>query len=78
VVGKTHSGRSTSSARKRTGANQPNPSGTAAQAAAKVRMYGCNLILSALMNCKLGKVGASMYGHSRGVTPSGHPDYFIR
>jgi len=32
------------------GANQPNPSGTAAQAAAKVRMYGCNLILSALIN----------------------------
>jgi hypothetical protein len=27
-------------------------------------MYGCNLILFALMNCKPGQVGASMYSHS--------------
>jgi hypothetical protein len=50
VVGKTQTGSSTSSAWKLLGANQQNPSGTAAQAAAKVRMYWCNLILQAFMN----------------------------
>jgi hypothetical protein len=51
VVGKPQSVRSTSSAKKRLGANQLIPSGTVAQAAIKVRMYECNLILPALMNC---------------------------
>jgi hypothetical protein len=64
VVDQAQNGRSTSSATKRLGTNQLIPSGTAAQAAAKVRMYECNLILQALMNGKLGKVGASMYGRS--------------
>ena len=50
VVDQTQNGRSTSSARKRLGTNQLIPSGTAAQAAAKVRMYERNLILRALMN----------------------------
>jgi hypothetical protein len=45
VVGKPQSVRSTSSAKKRLGANQLIPSGTVAQAAIKVRMYECNLIL---------------------------------
>ena len=65
MVGKTQNDRSTLSATKRRGADQPNPSGTAAQAAAKVRMYGCNLILQAIINRKPGQVGASMYGRSQ-------------
>jgi len=60
VVGQTQTVRSTSSARKRGGANQPTPSGTAAQAAERVRMYGCDLIPCALMNWTLGKLGASV------------------
>jgi len=34
-------------------------------AAAKVRMYWCNLFLQAITNRKPGQVGASMYSHSR-------------
>ena len=72
MVGKTQNTRSTSSALKRLGANRRNPSGTAAQAAAKVRMYGCNRILPAIMKRKLGKVGASMYACSRStLRPAG-------
>jgi hypothetical protein len=50
VVGQTQNGSCTSSASKLSGTNQQNPSGTAAQAADKVRMYWCNLILQTFMN----------------------------
>jgi hypothetical protein len=50
VAGQTQYFRRTASAKNRLGASQPIPSGTAARAAAKVRMYGCNLSLQALMN----------------------------
>jgi len=65
VVGQIQNGCSTSSATKLWEANQQNPSGTAAHAAAKVRMYWCNLILQAITNRKPGQVGASMYGRSQ-------------
>ena len=77
MVGQTQNGRSTSSARKRWEANQQNPSGTAAHAAAKVRMYWCNLILQAIMNRKPGQVGASMYSRSR-TAIAGQSPSFVR
>ena len=48
------------------GANQQNPSGTASVARAVVRMYRCNLCLSAGKTQSLGKVGASMYDQGPG------------
>ena len=57
MVGQTQNDSSTSSASKLSGANQQIPSGTAVKAAAKVRMYWCNLILQAFMNREPDKSG---------------------
>ena len=66
-------GCSTSSATKLWEANQQNPSGTAAHAAAKkVRMYWCNLILQAITNRKPGQVGDVMDASGSKVLSGDH------
>src|ERR1019366_8689436 len=62
VAGQTQYFRRTSSAKNRLGASQPIPSGTAARAAAKVRMYGCKLSCKPSRAESLARLGASMYG----------------
>ena len=62
MADRTQNVRSTLSAKKRMGTSQQIPSGTAAHAAAKVRMYGCNLPLQAVRTESLARLGASMYG----------------